>query len=142
MRGINQEGVDLLKSFEKCVLTAYRDQGGVLTIGYGHTGPDVVEGLVIDQAQADELFEKDLNRFGRVDSLITAEISDNQYSACVCLAYNIGYTAFRNSQVLRAINKGEDPEDRWRCWNHVNGVASKGLTNRRSAEISLYKKEG
>ncbi len=29
---------DLVKEFEGCKLTAYRDIGGVLTVGYGHVG--------------------------------------------------------------------------------------------------------
>jgi GH24 family phage-related lysozyme (muramidase) len=30
--------LSLTESSEGCCLTAYRDTGGVLTIGYGHTG--------------------------------------------------------------------------------------------------------
>ena len=40
-------GLALTKNFEGCVLTAYADQGGVWTIGYGHTGPGVHAGLTI-----------------------------------------------------------------------------------------------
>jgi len=32
----------LTEQFEGCKLTAYQDQVGVWTIGYGHTGPEVV----------------------------------------------------------------------------------------------------
>lgn len=49
----------LIAVFEGCRLTAYRDSGGILTIGYGHTGPDVHEGMTITQAQADALFAAD-----------------------------------------------------------------------------------
>ena len=48
-------GLALTKNFEGCVLTAYADQGGVWTIGYGHTGPGVHAGLTITQDQADAL---------------------------------------------------------------------------------------
>jgi lysozyme len=41
--------IDVASAFvaahEGCRLTAYRDSTGVLTLGYGHTGPEVVEGL-------------------------------------------------------------------------------------------------
>ena len=43
-------------------LKAYVDTRGNWTIGYGHTGPEVVEGLVITQAQADEYLEDDIDR--------------------------------------------------------------------------------
>ncbi len=51
---------DLVKEFEGCKLTAYRDIGGVLTVGYGHVGKDVSEGLVWTQEQADEALAHDL----------------------------------------------------------------------------------
>ena len=35
----------LHQTFEGCGLTAYADQGGVWTIGYGHTGPESACGL-------------------------------------------------------------------------------------------------
>lgn len=41
-------------------LTAYRDSGGVWTIGDGHTGTDVHEGETITLEQDRELLEKDL----------------------------------------------------------------------------------
>ena len=33
----SQTGIDLIKQFEGCVLTAYKCPAGVWTIGYGHT---------------------------------------------------------------------------------------------------------
>ena len=45
--------VRLVKEFEGCRLTAYKDSVGVLTIGYGHTGSDVKPGMTITQARAD-----------------------------------------------------------------------------------------
>ena len=53
-------GLALTKNFEGCVLTAYADQGGVWTIGYGHTGPGVHAGLTVTQDQADALLESDI----------------------------------------------------------------------------------
>lgn len=49
----------LIAQFEGCRLAAYKDSGGVWTIGMGHTGPEVCEGLTITQDQAAELFRKD-----------------------------------------------------------------------------------
>jgi phosphoglycerate dehydrogenase-like enzyme len=34
---INAAGLALIEQFEGCELTAYRDAGGIWTIGYGHT---------------------------------------------------------------------------------------------------------
>jgi len=41
-------------------LTPYRDTGGVLTIGYGHTGRDVAAGQVWTQGEADDTLIEDI----------------------------------------------------------------------------------
>src|SRR5258708_32540921 len=75
-------GLALTKNFESCVLTAYADQGGVWTIGYGHTGPGVHAGMTITQAQADIFLESDVS--GAVtcaNKLATARIDQNPFDA-------------------------------------------------------------
>jgi lysozyme len=52
-----------IKADEGCRLNAYFDTRGILTIGYGHTGPDVVQGLVWSQAQADAQILTDVAKF-------------------------------------------------------------------------------
>jgi GH24 family phage-related lysozyme (muramidase) len=49
----------LISVFEGCRLQAYRDTGGVWTIGYGHTGRDVNQDTKWTQQQADEQLAKD-----------------------------------------------------------------------------------
>ena len=44
----SQAGIDLIKLFEGVSFNAYVCPAGVLTIGYGHTGPDVKPGLHIE----------------------------------------------------------------------------------------------
>lgn len=50
----------LIAVFEGCRLTAYQDTGGIWTIGFGHTGPEVKMGLTITQDQADSMFAQDM----------------------------------------------------------------------------------
>ena len=52
--------VDDLKRDEGLRLTPYRDTGGKLTIGYGHTGRDVTPGLVWTQGAADDALIEDI----------------------------------------------------------------------------------
>ena len=63
---ISKDGIALIKHFEGCKLKAYKDGGGVLTIGYGHTskagGLQVYTGLTITQSQAEQLLLDDLDR--------------------------------------------------------------------------------
>jgi len=138
MRRINGAGLALLKSFEGCKLTSYQDQGGVWTIGFGHTGPEVVEGMIFTPEQATMQLEKDLEKFYHLDQYLTENVNDNQYSALICLAYNIGLRALKYSQVLRKVNCEESPDSEWRGWSHVNGVENKGLLRRREAELKLF----
>ena len=51
-RKIGQAGLNLIKQFEGCRLSAYQCAAGVWTIGYGHTA-GVKKGMTITQAQAD-----------------------------------------------------------------------------------------
>lgn len=140
-------GTALLKSLEGCRLHAYRDQAGVLTIGYGHTGPEVHEGLTWTQGQADEQLDSDVLRFVMgVSAAVTGEpLSDNQFSALVILAFNIGLMAFRGSSTLRDVRLGQYkqiPADIAK-WNKIRDhsgvfVVDPGLVKRRQAEIDLW----
>lgn len=138
MREINAAGLKLLTTFEGRRLVAYQDQGGVWTIGYGHTGPEVQKGTNIGTDEAISLLQQDLEKFYHLDQYLTEIVNDNQYSALICLAYNIGLTALKTSNVLRLVNEGEDPTDVWLQWDHINGVVNNGLLNRRKAELKLY----
>lgn len=54
------ESLALTKRSEGCSLKAYQDLGGVWTIGYGHTGPEVHEGLTWTQEQCDDALKEDI----------------------------------------------------------------------------------
>jgi lysozyme len=105
-------GRGALMTREGCKLTAYRDSAGVLTIGTGHTGraspPAVTAGMTITQAQADAMFEADLKPFeAAVNKSINRPMTQNQFDACVSLAFNIGATGFEGSTVVRKFNLGD-----------------------------------
>lgn len=138
MRKVNSLGLSLIKSFEGCKLEAYQDQKGVWTIGYGCTGPEVIKGMSINQEQAEMYLQKKLEGFYHLDDYLTHEISDNQYSALICLAFNIGLRALKLSRLLGAVNKGDDVNALWLAWSHVNGVENSGLLRRRKAELELF----
>ena len=60
---LTPEGWTLLKTWEGCRRSAYPDPasgGAPWTVGYGHTGPDVVPGLTITQQQDDAFLQKDV----------------------------------------------------------------------------------
>jgi lysozyme len=143
---VNADGYALLKKFEGCVLKAYKCPAGVWTIGFGNTfyedGTKVKEGDVITQQRADELAKYIVEQFATsIRAMIKQPLNENQFSACVSLAYNIGTGGFKKSSVLRKLNVNPtDPTiaDSFRLWNKGGGVVLKGLVRRREAEIALY----
>jgi len=56
----SQKGYEQTKLEEEKRNVAYLDPVGIWTIGYGHTGPEVVEGLVWTDEQCDEALKRDL----------------------------------------------------------------------------------
>lgn len=142
-RQINEAGERLIKSFEGLELEAYLDIGGVPTIGWGHTG-GVKLGDTITAEEADDLFDKDTDRFeAAVDLLTHGRATDNQFAALVSFAYNVGEGALKTSTLLRLHNEGDyaGAAAQFARWNRAAGRILKGLTRRRAAEAQLYRKE-
>ena len=137
MRKINKSGLNLIKKYEGCRLTSYLCPAGVLTIGYGHTGKDVKPNQTITKKKAISLLKKDLARFERhVQSYnYIYEWTDNEFSALVSFAYNIGnidqltaYGTRTRSQIRSAMLK----------YVKANGKTLQGLVKRRKAELKLF----
>lgn len=143
MHNFNQKGLELIKSFEKCVLTAYPDpvsKGEPYTIGWGHTG-GVTPGQTISQDKADAFLVTDIGKTIRaIGGKILIPVTDNEFSAMVCLAFNIGAGNFSNSHLLRCLNNEQlqDAANEFLKWDHVNGQKIPGLTRRREAEQLLF----
>jgi lysozyme len=138
----SQTGIDLIKSFEKCRLQSYQDSGGVWTIGWGTTGPDVVEGLDWTQLTADQRFADSLIDFENcVGEVVLVYLNQDQFDALVCFVYNVGCEAFRESTLLRLLNEGnfEGAAQQFPKWDHVEGKESAGLLRRRLAEQALFR---
>ena len=139
---ISEKGKDFIKLWEGCRLVTYDDGGGVLTIGYGHTGKDVVPGKQITMWEAIELFDKDIEFFAKgVHNLLEYHQNQNQFDALVSLAYNIGLGNFKISHVLTDINNGKEARQvakGFLNWKTINGKFVKGLYDRRVSEKRIY----
>lgn len=139
---INKDGINLIKEFEGLRLTPYLCPAKVWTIGYGHTRT-VSAGRRITEAQADQLLQDDLQIFERaVDRLVTVHLSENQFSALVCFAFNVGVGNLEKSTLLKLLNRGwyEQVPAQLMRWNRANGEVMGGLSRRRSAECVLWNK--
>ena len=143
---VNKAGKDLIKRFEACKLKAYRCPAGLWTISWGLTfypdGTKVKEGDVITQQQAEDYFNAIVDDFAKkVDALIKSNVTDNNFSALVSFAYNVGMGNFQRSTLLRKVNA--NPKDKtilaeFKKWTRANGEVLKGLVRRREAEAKLY----
>lgn len=131
----SQNGVNLIKQFEGCKLTAYKCPAGVWTIGYGHT-QGVKEGQKITSARAEELLRQDLKTFeSQVSNNVFIPLNQNQFDALVSFIYNCGLgnlkTLVKNrntNQIANAIL----------LYNKSKGKTLAGLTKRRQAERNLF----
>lgn len=141
MRTINQAGLDLIKSFEGCKLDAYLDSVGVPTIGYGSTGSDIALGLSWTQQECEDRLAHDVTKFcAKVESLVTTQVTDNEFAAMVCFAYNLGAGALAGSTLLKKVNANDKASaaDEFLKWDHAGGKILLGLTRRRQAERALF----
>jgi GH24 family phage-related lysozyme (muramidase) len=139
MKKTSQRGIDLIKRFEGCNLTAYLCPAGVPTIGYGHTG-GVKIGETITQEHADRLLASDLVRFELAVDRHLPNATQSQFDALVSFSFNVGVGAFERSTLLRKA-KGGDIEGAARefaRWNKAGGKVLAGLTRRCEAQRVLF----
>ncbi len=142
---LNQAGLNLIKKYEGFRAKAYRDAVGVWTIGYGHTSmaglPTVTPGLKISRQQGENILARDVEKFARqIRPLIFVDLNDNQFSALVSFAYNVGVGGFKRSSALQRVNAGrfDAVPNRLSLWVKAGGKTLKGLVRRRAAEGELF----
>ena len=137
---ISQEGLSLIKKFEGCRLEAYYCSGGVLTIGYGHTG-GVKESDTITQEEAEKLLRADVFKFEEyVEDNVMVELDQGQFDALVAWTFNLGPGNLRESTMLKKLNNQEyeSVPFEMRRWNKAGGKTLDGLIRRRNAEALLF----
>ena len=149
---ISQAGVNMIKSFEGFRKEAYKalSTEQYYTIGYGHYGSDVYEGMVITEEQGEEMLRNDLVRYvGYVNSFLgkyDISVTQNQFDALVSFTYNVGnvwvsYDTFQLKTILiNGVSNYTDSEitTAFTNWNKSGGNVIDGLTNRRRKEAAYF----
>lgn len=138
---ISKAGLDLIKVSEGLVLKAYRDAVDVLTIGYGHTGPDVHEGMIVTEAQAEALLLGDIERFERAVEKLCPNTTQGQFDALVSFTFNLGEKSLKESTLRRLHNEAayEAAAGQFSRWVNAGGRQLPGLVKRRAAEAKMYR---
>jgi lysozyme len=139
----SKDGLHLTELFEGDILTAYQDQRGLWTIGYGHTA-SVHPGMTITQDEAEAFLMSDiLSAAACVNQVVKIKLTQPQFDSLVDFAFNVGITSFSHSTLLREINAGKLPEAlaQFNLWDHCGGIVSSGLLRRRKAEAAEFAKD-
>ena len=141
MMQTSEKGLDLIRKYEGLQLAAYVCPGGKLTIGYGHTGPDVTEGRRINVEEANALLEHDVQRFElAVNELVTVPMTQGMFDALISFSFNLGAGSLKSSTLLKKLNADdrEAAADEFLKWNKAKGKVLAGLTARRESERELF----
>lgn len=120
-------------------LNAYRDSGGVPTIGYGHTGPEVKIGQRITRKQAEELLVEDVAKHGDgIKSCVKVPMAQEEFDALNDFAYNVGVAKACKSTLVKKLNMGDYNGFclGYRQWIYADGKKLKGLVTRREKTIA------
>ena len=141
MMRISERGIELIKKYEGCYLSAYKCPAGKWTIGYGHT-KDVKKGdTLASREEAEKLLIRDLEIYaGYVNTCIKNHTlaflpTQNQFDALTSFVYNLG------PGNLKKLVQGRDAEtiaNKIQLYNKGGGKALAGLVKRRREEWELF----
>ena len=137
--------INKIKEFEGFSAKPYYDSAGVLTIGYGTT-KDASKYKNISKETATQLLLRDLAEFEtQLNNYINNRgysLNQNQYDAMVSLAYNIGPSGFKNSEVAKKFNSGDvqGASEAFTQWTRA-GNNKTLLAPRRNREIALFNQQ-
>lgn len=134
---ISKEGLELIKKFEGCKLTAYKavQTEKYYTIGYGHYGPDVFKDMKITKAQAESYLKSDIRKFEMCVNDLGRKWTQNEFDALVSFTYNCGNANLRRLVANRDILQIADA---FLLYNRSGGKILSGLAKRRKAERELF----
>lgn len=144
---ISGYGYAIIRESEGFRNQAYKDTGGVWTIGYGTikypNGVTVKQGDTCTQGQADLWLMNDCKWVDAcLDKHIKVKLNQNQFDALASFVYNIGETAFIKSTMLTLLNQSKFglAANQFDRWIYDNGKVINGLVNRRAKEKLLFLK--
>lgn len=112
--------------------------GAPWTIGYGHTGPEVHQGLIWTKDQAEAALRDDIQKaVANVNEWCTRDdITQGEFDALVDFAFNCGVRNLDGSTLLKDVNAGDfaAAAAEFEKWAHAGGQVITGLLRRRLVE--------
>jgi lysozyme len=141
---ISYKGLSFLKDQEGFKDTAYKDSGGVWTIGYGTIrvdGKPVVQGMTCTEPQAAAWMESHLASVQTaINQAVRTQLTQHQFDALCSFVYNEGEGAFRSSTLLGKINVNDfiGAGKQFDRWVYVGKNVIPGLIARRRRERDVF----
>lgn len=134
---IGNKGLELIKSFEGCRLSAYKCPAGVWTIGYGRTN-GVYEGMTITQEQADNMLREDVKYYADAVNQYQSRFNFTQeeFDSLTSFTYNCGVGSLQ--AVMSCCNTKQEIAEECKLYNKGGGVVLPGLVRRRNEEYQLF----
>lgn len=131
----------LIRRFEGLRLRAYFCPAGVLTCGYGSTGPDIKPDTIWTKEQAEARMSSDAAHFASATRKLCPGQAGDNLAALADFSYNLGATRLAGSTLRRKINAGdiEGAKAELRKWVRGGGRVLPGLVLRREAEAALLR---
>lgn len=137
----SRNGLHLTEQFEGCQCVAYKDSGGIPTIGYGHTqGVKMGMSCTIDQAEA-WLMQDIQSAAATVNKLVRVPLTQGEFDALTDFVFNAGSGNFLHSTLLTLLNKEDfqGAANEFEKWDKCAGQVVSGLLRRRQAEAAEFR---
>jgi lysozyme len=140
---MSPKGLALLEQYEALRLTAYKDEKGIWTIGFGHT--PAFEDETCTRKDAEDWLDQDVKwAEDTIAQHVKVTLNQNEFDSLCSLIFNIGCYHFNTSTVLRELNAGnrQAAADAFLMWDkeaHDGAlVLSPGLLARRQKERTMF----
>ena len=152
MRHVNNQGLSIIKKWEGFPesrpggTSVYLCPANRYTIGYGSTW-DLDGNAIradhpdITREEAEKYLQREVSHVEKaIEKLITAELTDNMFSALGSWAYNVGTGAMQRSTLRQCLLRGEYEKagDQLMRWVYAGPRRLQGLISRRLEEKSLF----
>ena len=130
----------LVTKWEGVRYVPYRDQGGVLTVCWGHTGPDVIAGRRYTQTECEAFRAQDLAiANAQVKRCLPMPMLPQIEGALTDATFNVGPRVVCGSTLQRKALANDWPGA---CaaldsWKYIGRTVSPGLANRRADDRAV-----
>lgn len=118
---------------------AYKDSGGVATIGFGETAGVKMGQKTTPERALVQLLKSTEKHADAIRQCIKVPLYQHEFDAYVSLAYNIGAGNFCHSTLVKKLNAKDYAGacSEIKRWNRAGGKVLQGLSKRREKEYQI-----